>query len=404
MSIAVGLRARGTEGRGTRGLLGMNRLTTAAALAALAAMVAPGLAQAGAPAGSTTGRALDRALDRIVAARGGPPGLSVVIRRGRRQDFRRRGFADVRTGRRPTANDHMRIASMAKAYSGAVALALVERGRLGLDDTIGERLPGVLPRASDVTLRQALRHTGGLPDYIRSPAFIERLTRDPAAYISPQELVEFVRDEPLRFRPGSRYEYSDTDNIVVGLMAEAVTGRPYEELLARYVYRPLRLRRTSLPRTVRMPRPYLHGYELAPGEAPEDVSEQINPAGAWASGGIVSTPNEVGRFFRAYVGGRLFGRARRRQQRRFVAGSSSPPGPGRNASGLGLFRYRTRCGTVYGHTGSFPGYRLFAASSADGRRSVVFSVNAQIVPGLGSARVSTLIRRAQLLAVCHALR
>jgi D-alanyl-D-alanine carboxypeptidase len=339
-----------------------------------------------------------------VAARAGPPGLSVVIRRGGRQQLRRRGFADLGTRRRLSANDHMRIASVAKAHSGAVALALVDRGRLGLDDTIAERLPGLLPRASDVTLRQALRHTGGLPDYIRSPAFIERFRRDPAAYISPQELVGFVREEALRFPPGSRYEYSDTDNIVVGLMAEAATGRPYEELLARYVYRPLRLRRTSLPRTVRMPRPYLHGYEVAPGAPPEDISEQINPSGAWASGGIVSTPNEVGRFFRAYVRGRLFGRGARRQQRRFVAGSSSPPGPGDNASGLGLFRYRTRCGTVYGHTGSFPGYRLFAASSAEGRRSVVFSVNAQIVPGQGSARVSTLIRRAQVLAVCHALR
>jgi hypothetical protein len=67
------------------------------------------------------------------------------------------------------------------------------------------------------------------------------------------------------------------------------------------------------------------------------------------------------------------------------------------------FRYRTRCGTVYGDTGSFPGYRLFAASSANGRHSVVFSVNAQIVPGEGSPAVSNAIRRAQLIAVCRAL-
>jgi D-alanyl-D-alanine carboxypeptidase len=60
---------------------------------------------------------------------------------------------------------------------------------------------------------------------------------------------------------------------------------------------------------------------------------------------------------------------------------------------------------VYGHTGSFPGYRLFAGASADGRRSVVFTVNAQIVPRTGAPEptVSVLIRRAQELAVCHAL-
>jgi D-alanyl-D-alanine carboxypeptidase len=187
-------------------------------------------------------------------------------------------------------------------------------------------------------------------------------------------------------------------------MAEAVTGRRYERLLAREIYRPLGLAETSLPRTVRMPRPYLHGYDVAPNQGAEDVSELINPAGAWASGGIVSTPLEVARFFRAYVAGRFFDAAIRRQQLRFRPGNSSPPGRGRNASGLALFRYRTRCGTVYGHTGSFPGHRLFAAASRNGRRSVVFSVNAQIVPGQGPQRISNFIRRAQLRAVCRALR
>jgi D-alanyl-D-alanine carboxypeptidase len=365
---------------------------------------------AGAPAaGAGTGRdtagaALDRALHRVMALPGAPPGVSVLITRPQGTELRRRGFADLRARRRPSSSDHMRIASMAKAFNGAVALALVARGELGLDDTIGQRLPGVLPLANDVTLAQALQHTGGLPDYIRQRAFVRQLIRRPKAYISPRTILSFVRDQPLRFRPGSRYEYSDTDNVVVGLMAEAATGRSYEQLLSDYVYRPLGLRQTSLPRTVRMPRPFLHGYDVEPGRRPQDVSESINPSGAWASGGIVSTPREVGRFFRAYVGGRLFGAATRGAQRHFVAGSSSPPGPGVNSAAPGLFRYRTRCGTVYGHTGSFPGYRLFAASSDDGRRSVAFSVNAQIVPGSGSPAISSRIRRAQELAVCVALR
>ncbi len=335
----------------------------------------------------------------------------MLIRRGDGHEFRIRGFADVDRRRRPTPDDHMRLASVAKAYSGAVALRLVDRGRLSLGDTVGELVPGLLPAADEVNLRQALGHTGGLPDYIRDSEFIEFLMENPKGYLPPRRLVRYVRDDPLNFPPGARYEYSDTDNVIVGLMAEAATGRSYESLLRRIVYRPLGLTETSLPRTARMPRPYLHGYDVAPGEPPEDVSRLINPALAWASGGMVSTPRELGLFIRAYVGGRLFDLPRRRPERPFIAGGESqPPGPGRNAAGLGLFRYRTGCGTMYGHTGSFPGYRMFAASTPSGRRSVVFSVNAQIiptqggVPGLGSPRVASLIRRAQKLAVCHALR
>ena len=374
--------------------------TARALLAVLLAVVAlpPAAAQA------RTRDALDHRLDRIVDARGGPPGLSVLIHRDGRDEFRARGVADVRTGRRPARDDHMRIASMAKAFSGAVALAEVTKGRLTLADTIAQRLPGLLPKAGPVTLAQALQHVGGLPEYIRSEAFVEELTRHPTAYVSPQRLVGFVKDDPLEFTPGSRYQYSDTDNLVVGLMAQAATGATYEELLASDVYAPLGLTQTSMPRTVAMPRPYLHGYDVQAGRAPEDVSRVINPAGAWASGGIVSTPVEVGRFFRAYVAGRLFDAAARQAQMTFRPGSSSPPGPGRNDAGLGVFRYTTRCGVVYGHTGSFPGYRLFAASNADGTRSVVFSVNAQIVPGSGTQTVAAAIRAAQETAVCRALR
>jgi D-alanyl-D-alanine carboxypeptidase len=351
-----------------------------------------------------TGPALRAALDEVIQAPLGPPGLSVLIDRKGRTQFLRRGLADVVTGERPTARLHMRIASVAKAFNGAVALALVSEGKLSLDDTIGERLPGVVPLAENVTLRQALQHTAGLPDYIRDDEFLAVLQADPAQYLTPLQLVEYVADTPLTHAPGSEYEYSDTDNVIVGLMAEAATGLSYNELLERYVYDPAKLRRTSLPDTIAMPTPFLHGYDVLENEPPFDTSELINPALAWASGGIVSTPIDLGRFFSAYVGGELFGRKARRAQNNFVIGSSDPPGPGRNRATLGLFRYVTRCGTVYGHTGSFPGYRLFAASTANGKRSVVFSVNSQIVPGQGSEEVSDLIRHAQEDAVCHALR
>jgi D-alanyl-D-alanine carboxypeptidase len=354
--------------------------------------------------GPRTGAALRAALDEVIGAPDGPPGLSVLIDRRGETRFLRRGVADLDTDRLPTARMHYRIASMAKAFNGAVALALVDRGKLGLDDTIGQWLPGVLPMAEQVTVREALQHTGGLPDYIRDEEFVAELIRDPTQYKTPRELLAYVADAPLTHPPGTEYEYSDTDNVVVGLIAEAASGRSYDQLLRRYAYRPARIHHTSLPNTIAMPAPFLRGYEVVDDGPPIDVSETINPALAWASGGIVSTAKDVNRFFRAYVGGDLFGGKARRAQNDFVIGSSSPPGPGRNRATLGLFRYVTRCGTVYGHTGSFPGYRLFAAATANGRRSVVFTVNAQIVPGQGSQEVSDLIRHAQEDAVCHALR
>ena len=139
-------------------------------------------------------------------------------------------------------------------------------------------------------------------------------------------------------------------------------------------------------------------------QPPEDVSELVAAGWAWASGGIVSTPTDLNAFVRGYVGGDLFGREAQRQQRRvFEGGGSEPPGPGKNSAGLALFRYETRCGTVWGHTGNTLGYTQFMAASPNGRRSVTVSINSQITPTEGAPGVFEALRRAERLAVCAAL-
>jgi D-alanyl-D-alanine carboxypeptidase len=273
---------------------------------------------------------------------------------------------------------------------------------LSLDDTIGQRLPYLPAAWANVTLREALNHTSGLPSFTDSHKYLAALQASPAHGPSPRQLVAFVEKDPLLFRPGTRYRYSNTDNVIAGLMVEQATGRSYEYELQRRVLRPLHLRRTTLPRTVAMPRPLLHGYQFTHSGRREDISTEISPAWTWAAGGIVSTPAELNRFARAYASGRLFSRAVHRAQLLTVRGNSEPPGPGVNSSGLGIFRYRTRCGTVYGHTGNFPGYTQFFAATLDGRRSVTVSVNLQLRPDV-QPRVFNLLLRADTLGVCAAL-
>jgi D-alanyl-D-alanine carboxypeptidase len=301
------------------------------------------------------------------------------------------GMSEVGTRRPPRATDHMRIASIAKAFSGAIVLQLAQQRRLGLDDTIGRRDPA-LPRSwARVTIRELLNHTSGVPNYTDSDGFRRQFDTDPTGYVPPRRIISWVAHEPLRFTPGSRYRYSNTGNIVVGLIAERVTRRSYGSLLRTRVFGPLGLRQTSFPSGVRIPSPFLHGYVTGPGAAPQDVTHALSPSGAWASGAIVSTPLDLGTFIRGYVSGGLFGSVIRQQQRRFIAGgASSPPGPGANAAGLGLFRYRSRCGTVYGHTGNFPGYVQWAAATADGRRSVTSTLNIPAPTGALLARLRVM--------------
>jgi D-alanyl-D-alanine carboxypeptidase len=342
---------------------------------------------------------------------GGPPGVIAVVQRGQQRKVHTFGVRNIK-GRLPIrVDDRMRIASVAKAFSGAVALSLVSKGALSLNDTIGKRLkklPEPPPDAwADITLRQLLNHTSGLPDILEDPDFLKALGASLTKAPPPEKLLTYLYNNvpPLRFPPGSKYQYSNSDNIAVALMVEAATGTSYEEQLRERVYRPLGLKKTSLPRGPNLRKPFIHGYDNDPSQQPpEDVSELVAAGWSWASGGIVSTPADLNDFIRGYVGGKLFDKRTQAKQRRVIeGGSSEPPGPGMNSAGLALFRYETRCGTVWGHTGNIFGYTQFAAASADGRRSVTVSINAQHTLTTGSPAVFEALRRAEELAVCAAL-
>lgn len=367
----------------------------------------PARAAATPSAAGNTGKQLNRALDRVIAQKNGPPGVAVLINRGSRSHLFRRGVANVKTGAKITRRQHFRIASVSKAFNGGVILSLANQGKLRLTDRLGKWVPNLLPKARKATIGQVLHHTGGLPDYIKDKRFLKVLTRNPHARMSPRKILGFIKQKPLRFRPGSRYEYSDTDNIVAGIVAQKVSGKSYPRLLRQLGNRAGGLPGTSLPNGLRMPKPFMPGYVVEPGNPPLNQTFAMNPALAWASGGMVSTLPDLGRYFRAYVGGRLFGPRIIRAQRRWVKGGGGPPGPGSNSAGLSLYRYHTKCGTVYGHTGNYPGYRLFVAATANGRRSVAWVTNVQTVAGFpvpGSNRISKVMDRSQVAAVCHMMR
>jgi len=346
---------------------------------------------------------LGHALQTLVTMPEGPPGAVAVVQQGEKLMVITRGVSNLISGRKILAQDHMRIASTAKAFSGAAALSLVDLGILSLDDRISTLLPDLPDAWGEVTLREALNHTSGLPDFTKNNDFVAAFISDPHKVVSPRQLLSYIKNEDLRFPPGSKYEYSNTDNIVVGLMCEAASKMSYEQVLQIYVFDRLGLKKTSLPKGFLMPSSYIRGYEFIPNEPIEDVSTIASGAWSWASGGIVSTPHDMNQFIRGYVGGRLFNQDVQRQQFQFIpGGKSDPPGPGQNSAGLALFQYKTRCGTVFGHTGNIFGYTQFIAATPDSSASVVVSINRQLTPEM-NLTVFQALENAEEIAVCQAL-
>jgi D-alanyl-D-alanine carboxypeptidase len=300
-------------------------------------------------------------------------------------------------------HDSFRIASVTKTFGAVLVAQLAGEGRLRLSDKVSRWLPGLLAHGDEITIAQLLQHTSGLPDYLLDPDFLQASSNLLRRW-RPQELLAYVSSDPLLFAPGSRYHYSDSDNIVIGLIVERVTGTSFARVLRQRIFRPLRLRETFLPTGTALENPFVHGYQYEDldGRGPlVDFSRAISPTFAGASGAIVSTLADLSRFWTGLFGGRLVKPSLlRRMTTHLVAGGGQPLGPGRNLSGLGIFAWRMPCGTLFGHTGNFPGYQLLSGATRNGRAAIVVLANATGASG----RAQRLQAAAYRKAACEAIR
>lgn len=354
----------------TTGLVFASSLFTAAA--ALSTVTPHQSAQAASqtPADARLGAAADA----VVAS--GVPGVSVYTRRGARVTVLTRGDAVVSTKRPLTPADRFRVGSVTKSFVATVVMQLVREGRLSLDDTVEQHLPGLVPNGSAITLRELLSHTSGLPDYFSNKRIYAPYARGNLTYRwSHRDVVRISAADPALFPPGApdRFAYSNTGYYVLGLTVEQVTGHSLGAELRRRIFRPLGLAHTSLPSGDLPPAPYAHGYTPA-GHALQELTA-ISPTILWAAGAVVSTPSDVAAFQRALVRGRLLPRALVRTMETPVVTLPGPPAH-RQAVGLGLFRVPFPCGTAWGHGGDLPGYTTDAYTSPDGSRQAVIALNA----------------------------
>ena len=349
-------------------------LVAAGASAVLAVAAAPA-----AFADNDTRRAdaVQQRLDRLVREDGFPGALaSVRGADGRVRDYTA-GVGDLRTGRPVPRNGHVRIGSNTKTFTAVVVLQLAGEGRVDLDAAVERYLPGVVRGngndGSRITVRQLLQQTSGLPDYddvlFTRPEDLAGLAH---AYFEPRRLVDAALTWPPQFAPGSRWQYSNTNYVLAGLVVEEVTRRPVGEEITRRIIEPLGLRDTSWPGVgeQRLPDPHPHGYvATAPGAAWVDVT-RMDPSLGWSAGQLISTPADLRTFFSALLGG-----PEQPAMLRTVAAPGFEP-TGDWQYGLGIARHPLPCGgDGWGHGGDIQGCEPRTPATTAGR-SVVVTVTA----------------------------
>ncbi|MCO5989646.1 beta-lactamase family protein [Actinoallomurus spadix] len=356
-----------------------NRIAAVAALSGLAVLgglAVPGphsVADALTPQTHKSADPVQQHLNGLVRDDGFPGALAAVRDRNGHIRNYTAGVGDLKTRAKVPMDGQVRIGSNTKTFTSVVVLQLVGEGKVGLDQPIEKYLPNLIRGdgidGRNITVRQLLQHTSGLPNYTNFLA--DGFLPFQHTYFEPRELLDMALAQKADFKPGAKWEYSNTNYVILGLLIEKITHRPLVEEITHRVIDRAGLRHTYFPnvgdQTIHERHP--HGYDRdKPNQPLSDVTE-MDPSWGWAAGQLVATPSDVDRFYSALLAGRLVGPAELKEMRKTVAAPDLWSGA---RYGLGLISTQLTCGGVaWGHGGDIDGYHTSDFATDDGRAATV---------------------------------
>ena len=324
-------------------------------------------------------------IDRARVAHGAPGAVALVQRAGTRT-WVASGSADA-DGTPITEATRFRIASITKPIVAALVLDAVARGEVGLDDVVGDILPGVVRPEPPVTVRQLLNHTSGIFDESNGVSTREEIEADIAKLGDPAlraEAESTLRDSlagrPViasarvivglsethdrYFAPGTAFHYSNTNYQLAAMLLEAVTGMTLGDVLQARLVGPLGLRATTIapPDTAS---PEMRGYGAAAADGTlVDITDDLSWFGNGGNGGIVTTADELLTILQAIAGGTFL-----------PADLTAAMLTADRGYGLGIGAYPFRCGTLFGHQGAVNGTASIAVVDPETLDGAVIAMN-----------------------------
>jgi D-alanyl-D-alanine carboxypeptidase len=293
--------------------------------------------------------------------------------------FATAGLADLATGTPARPDDSFRIGSSTKTFVATVILQLVAEGKLSLSDTVAHWLPGVVSGNGNdggtITIRELLQHTSGLYDYINDlPELTSTAGFEANRYTTytPAQLVAIAMQHAPDFAPGTNWEYSNTNYVLLGMVINKATGHTWQDEVTTRIIKPLALHHTIVPGTsTTIPGPHLDGYS-AFGSGPAINVTALNPSAADAAGEIISTTADLTTFYTALIHDRLLPKTQLTEMETTV------PAPGLQSVwpgvryGLGLMWIPLSCGGgYYAHGGDLPGYSTRTGITPNGNHIAI---------------------------------
>jgi CubicO group peptidase (beta-lactamase class C family) len=278
----------------------------------------------------------------MVLQRTGTPGATLAIYRdGAPVYVHAYGLGDHERRTPATASTHYEIGSITKQFTAAAILQLQEAGKLDINATLATYLPDA-PHAKEVTLKQLLSHTSGMPEYLDGPD-VEAWAMKPATF---GQIMARIRDKPLDFPPGSRWSYSNSGYVLLGRVIEVTSRVSYDRYVKTHLLAKAGMNHTTTVADEAHLAGMAKGYRHTDGKL--EPAPTIHATVGGAAGNLVSTVADLERWNVALQGGRIV--------RPADYALMTTPAAGSTDYGLGLFVDTLDEQPRIGHTGGSFGF------------------------------------------------
>jgi D-alanyl-D-alanine carboxypeptidase len=270
------------------------------------------------------------------------------------------GYADVSAKRPMTSDLYFRVASISKPCVGTVILQLVDEGKLALDDPVDKYLEGV-PGGNKLTIRHLGTMRAGVFNYIESKTVKQMFAQEPERLWKPTELLSAAYQGKAYFEPGAGFHYANTNFLILGQIAEKITGKSIEELVSERVCKPLEMKHSFLAVDNKIPEPHPRGYSWGTDDGPffnrgEKLTDVTATSPSWwgCAGSMISNLEDLAKLAKPMATGGLVSARSFAEQTKWLAMDDKHADP----SGVEKYGFAIEMSELgIGHDGDVPGFQ-----------------------------------------------
>lgn len=226
-------------------------------------------------------------------------GTVLVARDGKTLLDKGYGFANLEWQVPNTPTTRFRLGSITKQFTAASILLLEERGKLKTDDPVKKYMPDAPAAWDKVTIFHLLTHTSGIPSFTSFPDYESHECQT----MTPQQLVDWFRDKPLEFEPGTKWNYSNSGYVLLGYLIEKISGQSYAGFVQQNIFAPLGMKDSGYDSNSAIIERRAAGY--SPGKNGMENAGFINMSIPLSAGALYSTTEDLLRWEQGLFGGKL---------------------------------------------------------------------------------------------------